>query len=330
MKGRDLAIVAAVVLLGGFALADSLRSRGGEARETTTETTRTDRNGPERQADAPVDWPLGRLRGTLVFTDADDCRVRVIGLGGGRERPTSDFFGTCELWAAPLGQRLAYGAVPTKQERTPGFTVVDLARANREIGTFRNLSGDVLWSPDAQRVAWCDEDLNGFEFDIGEEGPRRLERCPVAYAPDGQLAFAVGRRLVAGGRTIVTQDGTITQAFWGVDDSLLTVLPNGIVRRFGPEGGVDSVRLTAVGDIAPSPDNCALLIQEPGLAELVDVGCFRAPVRSFIAFDASWSPDGFWVAVAATDQIEFHRVLGGEETLVWPARARELYWRGDD
>ena len=54
-----------------------------------------------------------------------------------------------------------------------------------------------------------------------------------------------------------------------------------------------------------------------------------APARAFIGLDAAWSPDGFWVAVAAPDQIEFHRVLGGEETLVWPARAQQLEWRGD-
>jgi hypothetical protein len=326
LKGRDLAIVAAVLLVGGFALADALRSRGEDVRETT-ETVRTDRNGPEPQADAPVDWPSGRLRGTLVFTDADDCRVRVIGLGGGRERPTSNFFGTCELWAAPLGQRLAYGAVPTKQERTPGFSIVDLAHANRELGTFRNLSGNVLWSPDAQHVAWCDEGLNGFEFDIGDERPRRLESCPVAYDPEGHLAFAVGTRLVAGGVTVVEDKETIAEAHWGVDDSLLTVLPSGTVRRYDRDGRVDSVNVEAGGRVVPSPDNCAVLVQEPGLISLVDVGCFRAPSRSFVAFDAAWSSDGFWIALAATEQIEFHRVLGGEETYAWPARARELDWR---
>lgn len=329
MKGRDLAILAAVVLVGGFALADALRSRGGEAREATTGSTRTDRNGPERQADAPVNWPLGRLRGTLIFTDAEDCRVRVIGLGGGRERPTSDFFGTCELWAAPIGQRIAYGAVPTKQERSPGFSVVDLARANRELGTFRNLSGDVLWSPDAQRIAWCDEGLNGFEFDIGDERPRRLESCPVEYDPEGNLAFVRGRRLVAAGVTILTQDTTIAYAHWGMDDSLLVVLPNGFVRRFDRDGSIDAVRLDSIGSVRPSPNNCGLLVQEPGRSALVDVGCFAGRETSFIAFDAAWSPDGQWIAVAGTDQIEFHRVVGGDETLVWPARAREFDWRGD-
>jgi hypothetical protein len=329
LKGRDLAILAAVVLLGGFALADALRSSGDDSSAGPTESVPDRREGPEPQPDAPENWPTGRLRGTLVFTDAEDCRVRVIGLGGGRERPTSDFFGTCELWAAPIGQRIAYGAVPTKQERSPGFSVVDLARANREIGTLRNLSGDVLWSPDAQRVAWCDEDLNGFEFDIGDERPRRLESCPVWYDPEGNLAFVRGRRLVAASVTILTQDTAIAYAHWGVDDSLLVVLPNGFVRRFDRDGSIDAVRLDSIGSVRPSPNNCGLLVQEPGRSALVDVGCFAGRETSFIAFDAAWSPDGQWIAVAGTDQIEFHRLVGGDETLVWPARARELEWRGD-
>lgn len=327
MKGRDLAILAAVVLLGGFALADALRSSGDDSSAGPTESVPDRREGPEPQPDAPENWPTGRLRGTLVFTDAEDCRVRVIGLGGGRERPTSDFFGTCELWAAPIGQRIAYGAVPTKQERSPGFSVVDLARANRELGTFRNLSGDVLWSRDAQRVAWCDEGLNGFEFDIGDERPRRLESCPVGYDPEGNLAFVRGRRLVAASVTILTQDTAIAYAHWGVDDSLLVVLPNGFVRRFDRDGSIDAVRLDSIGRVRPSPNNCGLLVQEPGRSGLVDVGCFAGRETSFIAFDAAWSPDGQWIAVAGTDQIEFHRVVGGDETLVWPARARELDWR---
>ena len=52
------------------------------------------------------------------------------------------------------------------------------------------------------------------------------------------------------------------------------------------------------------------------------MGCFAGKELSFIAFDAAWSPGGQWIAVAATDQIVFHQVVGGDETIVWPARAR--------
>jgi hypothetical protein len=327
LKGRDLAIVAAVVLLGGFALADALRSRGEDSSAPPTGSVDA-REGPEPQADAPESWPQGRLRGTLVFTDAEDCGVRVIGLGGGRERPVGQLLGFCRLWAAPIGQRIAYNTGGLRGSPGESFSVVDLRRAGVELASFDNLAGDILWSPDAQRLAWCDLDLNGFELDIGDERPRALESCPVGYDPEGNLAFVRGRRLVAAGKTILAQDATITHAYWGVDDSLLVVLPNGFVRRFGPDGSIDAVSLGSVGSVDPSPDNCGLLVQAPGRSELVDIGCFTGRELAFIAFDGAWSPDGQWIAVAATDQIEFHRVVGGEEVLVWPARARELYWRG--
>jgi hypothetical protein len=331
LKGRDLAIVAAVLLLGGFALADSLRSRGEEARETTAETTRTDRTGPEPQADAPADWPSGRLRGTLVFTDADDCRVRVIGLGGGRERPTGDFVGFCDLWAAPVGQRIAYSTGGVRGRVTQRFTIVDLAHANRELGTFENLVGDVIWGPDAQRLAWCDENAVGFELEIGNTRPRRIARCPMAYTPEGRLAFVVDGRLVSARRVLLAENEPILQASYAQDESLLVVLESGIVRRYGVDGRIDAITIDASSrrEIIPSPDNCAVLYKEPGRVQLVDLGCAGVQPREFIAFDAAWSPDARWVAVADPEQIEFHEVLAGDERLVWPAPARELYWRGD-
>jgi hypothetical protein len=330
LKGRDLAIVAAVLLLGGFALADALRSRGEEARETTTDTTRTDRNGPEPQADAPVDWPSGRLRGTLVFTDADDCRVRVIGLGGGRERPRGNFVGFCDLWAAPVGQRIAYSSGGSRGVGGMDFDVVDLAHPNFDPRTFKGFVGNVLWSPDAQRVAWCDEGGAGRELEIGSARPRRIARCPLAYDPSGRLVFAVGRRLVdEEGRALLRERDPITFVDWGMDDSLLVALVGGIVRRYSRDGGTEAIHLFTDRDVVPSPDNCAVLYKEPGLVHLADVGCAGMRSRSFIAFDAAWSSDGQWVAVAEPTQIEFHRVVGGDEMLVWPARARELYWRGE-
>lgn len=334
MKGRDLAIVVAVVLLGGFALADALRSRAEDARETTTETNRTDRNGPEPQADAPVNWPSGRLRGTLVFTDADDCRVRVIGLAGGRERPVGLVAGMCDLWAAPVGQRIASRTAGNTTGEGPGwFEIVDLAHTNRELGEFKGLIGEVLWSPDAQRVAWCDHSGFGLELEVGDTRPRRLPRCPLAYDSDGRLAFAVGKRLLAeDGRVLLKERDPITQAHWGTDESLLVVLAGGTVRRYGADGAIDSLfDVFTDRGVVPSPGNCAVLYEaEPARIALEDVGCAGLSSRVFTAFDAAWSPDGRWVAVANPDRIEFHEVITGDETLVWPARARELYWRGED
>jgi hypothetical protein len=199
MKPRDLAIVAAVVLLGGSAVADALRSSSDESSAPKTQSIPERRDGPEPQADAPEDWPAGHLQGALVFADAEDCRIRVIGLGGGRERPASNLVGFCRQWVAPIGQRLAYNTGGVRGSTGESFAVVDLRRAGVELGSFLNLGGDVLWSPDGQRVAWCTPDGAGQEFEIGTERPRSFERCPVAYSPDGSLVFAQGRRLISGG-----------------------------------------------------------------------------------------------------------------------------------
>jgi hypothetical protein len=333
LKGRDLAIVAAVVLLGGFALADALRTSGDDTSAGQTQSVPDGRSGPEPQPDAPENWPAGRLRGTLVFTDARACRVRVIGLGGGRERPAGDLVTFCDLWAAPIGQRIAYSTGGVRGSAEQGFAVVDLRRAGVELASIQNIEpgGEVLWSPDAQRVAWCTLYGVGQELELGAERPRSLARCPIAYTPEGQLAFAAGRRLVVGDRTILVEERSIIQATWGADGSLLVVVGTGTVRRYD-----QTMRLTDAVDLStgfqklvPSPDNCAVAFFDTGQMRVEDVGCFRAPARAFIGLDAAWSPDGFWVAVAAPDQIEFHRVLGGEETIVWPGRAQELDWRGD-
>jgi hypothetical protein len=210
------------------------------------------------------------------------------------------------------------------------FAVVDLRRAGVELGSFLNLGGDVLWSPDAQRVAWCTQNGAGQEFEIGTERPRSFEGCPVAYSPDGSLVFAQGRRLISEGRTLVRERAPVMQAAWAADgSSLLVVSGAGVVRRYDESGLTDSLDLFTDATLVPSPDNCAVAFFEAGRIRVEDIGCFRAPARAFIGLDVAWSPDGFWIAVAAPDQIEFHRVLGGEEIIVWPARASELNWRDD-
>jgi hypothetical protein len=135
---------------------------------------------------------------------------------------------------------------------------------------------------------------------------------------------------VSDGRTLLREQDPIAQAHWGDDESLLVVLAGGTIRRYDPDGGIDSIGLLTDRDVIPSPDNCALVYEAPGRIHIADVGCYGGRLASFIAYDAAWSPDGRWLAVADTEQIEFHEVVAGDERLVWPARAVELYWRGED
>src|SRR4029450_3309031 len=101
-RPRDFIVVCAVVLIAGFAAADALRGHGHDverAGPTTTpvQTSPTRPPGPHPQAEAPSGWPVGTLPGSLVFTNAYDCRLRVIGLAGGKEGATAQVRGNARV-----------------------------------------------------------------------------------------------------------------------------------------------------------------------------------------------------------------------------------------
>ena len=85
MKPRDLLtllVVVAVVVIGGFAAADAIRGKPRpeqtSAATIPVQTTPSRLPGPQPQPEAPAGWPEGLLDGTLTFTDADTCEIRVI------------------------------------------------------------------------------------------------------------------------------------------------------------------------------------------------------------------------------------------------------------
>ncbi|HEX5467835.1 MAG TPA: hypothetical protein VFW80_02170 [Gaiellaceae bacterium] len=324
----------AVVVIGGFAAADAIRGDPAVERAAPTlaeQTTPSRLPGPQPQPDAPRGWPQGLLRGTLTFTDRDTCRVRVIGLAGGRERPAAHFAGDCSLWAPPVGQRLAYGLGPSSVDGLQPFRIADLGHPNFELGGYRALFGVVLWSPDGQRIAWCGRNRTGFDLEIG--GPsRRLPSCPVAYTADGEIAYAIGDRITVGDRTLLHVDGGITYAHFGDDDSVVVVVDGTRIERFVDGGAVARTDLPEdLQGPTPilSPDNCGALLRErDGQITLLDLGCqpgLRA--RTFIGQEAGWSPDGRWVALSQENGIVFERVVGSGLEVRWPARAAELAWR---
>jgi hypothetical protein len=337
LRPRDLIIVGAVVLVAGFATADALRGRPEPSESaTTTEAARTGPTrppAPEPAAEAPADWPVDAVRGELVFTNADDCRVRTIGLARGRERRLARFLGTCELWAAPVGQRVAYGLGASSADGFVPFKLADLSDPSLELGGYRALFGVVLWSPDGGRVAWCGRRRVGFDLEIGGAA-RRLPHCPAAFTPDGRIAYALGNSLTVEDRVVHRANGGITYVHYGTDGSLALLIDGETLERW--EGD----RLTESFVIPPElvgrtpvlrSDNCGAVfppLEEAGPIELRSLGCMPDDQQAtFFGRDAAWSPDGEWVAVAEAQSIAFTRVVGPDATIRWPAVAAELAWR---
>ncbi len=359
MNLRDLAIVAAVVLLAGFALADALRSDPPTTPSAETETDAgTTAADTETEADAPVESERRRrifdsvaAAGSLVVTEGPDCELREVSISTGVELPQPRVTTSCELWAPAQGKRVAYG-LSTSGEDASRFRFAELAHPERNLGAFEGVPGSLVWSPDGRRAAWCDAGGTGYEYEIGR-ALDELERCPDGYADDGNLAFADERRIVVDGQPAVEASRPIDAFHWGTDGSVAVLLDDGTVERHGG-GALVSERLPE-GERPPvlAPDNCAALVARGGLVELVDLGCFddeeaftkvspdncldrrnvtiaecarfRAP-RTFVGSAATWSPDGTWIAVAEPRAVAFHRVVGRYDAVRWSVRSGDLAW----
>lgn len=327
-------MVAAVVLIGGFAAADAIRGLADDSEPapptTAAQTGPTRRPGPRPQEEAPAGWPAGVLQGSLVFTDAEDCRIRVIGLAGGTERPLPRFAGDCQLWAPPMGNRIAYGLGPSTADGFSPFKLADLAAPQRELGGYRALFGVVLWSPDGQRVAWCGRRRTGFDLEVGGAA-RRIVTCPVAYTPDSRLAWAIQGRLIVEGETVLRAGGGITYAHYGTDGSLAVVENGDRLVRYDASGELDDVVSIPQGRTPIlSPRNCAAAfrpLEGEGPIRFAAFDCYRGRTPRLFGRDVAWSPDGTWLAVAQQSGIVFDRVVGFPLTLTWPANAARLAWR---
>jgi hypothetical protein len=335
LKPRDALIIATVLLIAGFAAADAIRGRAERTTSTPStasgETAQTRLPGPQPQAQPPPGWPRGTLLGSLVFTDSGDCRIRVIGLAGGVERPLARFGGNCQLWAPPVGDRLAYGLGPPSPDGFSPFRIADLGQPNRELGGYRALFGVVLWSQDGQRVGWCGRRRTGFDLELGGAA-RRLPRCPIAYTRDGRPAWTIGNRLYVAGRLALRANGGITFAHFGTDGSLAIVEDGVQVIRYDARGRFTGAFPTVEGQTPIfSPDNCAAAYRPQGgygQITVLDVGCFPGALPGTLrGRDATWSPDGRWLAVAGRRAIVFQRVVGPPLTVRWPASAVQLAWR---
>jgi hypothetical protein len=333
MKGRDLVILGAVVLVAGFAVADVIRSQGSGPKVPTE----PDRSRTSTESVVPLpDEGLGRTRmppirgapGSIVLTQTADCPVREFQVAIGDELPNIVPRSTCELWAAPVTAKVAVGIGPVSGDSIP-FRFVDLAHPQRNLGGYRARFGFVAWSPDGQRAAWCGRRGGGFDLELGGAA-RRLPECPAAYTPENEIAYAVGTDVVSDDRRLVRASAGVTLVRFGNEGSAAVVVEGRRIERYRGGRLVGQADLTgALEGRTPafSPDTCTAVVRDGENLRLLDLGCSRRLPPVLPGFAATWSPDGRWLAVAGPQEITFYDLFGRGEVGRWPIVAAQLAWR---
>ena len=243
-RARDLVLVAAVVALGGAALADVLRDRTAEeprdgraataattdereasattaeeAQDGQTPTTTTD----EGEASVPR-LPGGAASGLLAFTAPGACELRAIDLRSGRMLELPRLETSCLLWAPRVGSRVAYRTLDDPGGSMKLFSILDLENPRASFGKYLGWT-PMAWGPDGSTLALCDTPRSGFEL-AGGQRPKRLDHCPRAYDPRGVTASVNSRQqILVGGRPLLKARGFVWDLAWGVDGSRAGLRP---------------------------------------------------------------------------------------------------------
>lgn len=333
MKGRDLGILAAVLLVGGFAVADAIRT---EAESTPSPTEAEEPAATTSVVPEPPE-DLGRTRfpripgagGSIVFAQAGVCPVREVDASSGFEFANIVSRSSCELWVPPVTGKVAVGIGQASRDAVP-FRFVDLAGTSQNLGGSRALFGFLVWSPDGQRAAWCTRPTSGFDVQVVGRRSRRLGECPAAYTQSGEIAYAHENRVVVEGeRTELRASGTVTFVNYADDGSVAVLVDGTRVERWREGRRRQTLELPAElqgRNAIFSPDNCSALFNDGARMQLVDVGCSPFEEASFGGTAAAWSPDGVRIAVAGSSEIVFHDLESGETT-TWPVGAVTIAWR---
>jgi hypothetical protein len=328
MRARDLAIVGAVLVLGGFALADSLR--GGPPEPEPAPTTKSTATVPVPEIGLSLE-PIRNASGALVFTDlkGGDCRLHAYVVPSGRSMQPPPTTTNCQVWAPLRTSRVAYGVPTLPSEASTSFRFLDLNHPQRELGgRFESSTHTVIWADDGQRAGWCDAAAKGIDYEVGEE-VLPVPGCPVAYDPEGRPAYKRNSDLLVGNQVVYSGPTTVNDAHWSEDGTLAVVLDHRRIVRLAPDGSQRTTSLEPVAQnrrLTFSPDNCAAFWGDGAVIHILDLGCFEAGDVEFSGSQAAWSADGRWIAVAQPKQILFQQLIGGDRSGTWPVSAAGLAW----
>jgi hypothetical protein len=330
VRTSTIVVVAGLVAIAGFALADAFRGENHDTPAAAESESTTN-----RQENRPFEGtlPPDLLTGRLVFTDRN-CDLGVADLARAVVVHVRDVETNCALSAPLRSRRIAYGFGPLGRE-TLSYRVTDFSRPEQTHGLLRAQPGSIVWSHDGARVAWCSRGERGLELELGGR-QRPLAHCPVAYTRDDHPIYAAERRLLAESRALAPRlPGQITAASIAADGSVAIVLGGKRVLLLKRGEELVETRIpTRVRDVVPafSPDNCGAIFLTPHRGQpprvfVIDLGCLGGHERDLSGRRATWSPDGQWFAVAEERTIAFYPVDASGRVFRLPGIANELIWQ---
>jgi hypothetical protein len=355
--------VGAVVLVAIFAAADAVRNGAepGEPEPVAAETGARAESGAAALRGAGLP-PAGVLPGTLWFLTDGFCRLQRLRLDTlelSEEVPQRG----CGLWVSPRGDLAVTGGA-TRGSGAGTIRLVRLDDADEPARPLGLARGDVRWSPDGERVAWCQPDGSSAVLVPRGNSPRLVAGCQPSFGADGSLLTTEERPLnpevLRDGRVALSREhlrrgfpggGSGRLDVLGFDESRSGLLAVAVFddedARIRPrlelwrgQNLEASFELPLFGDTGSfgrfgqvvefSPDGSEVAVGFPDAGTRVAVydvrsGAELLPPTRREGF--SWSRDGTWFALSTGEEIVVFGAGRTSPAYVLPLPAGPIAWR---
>ena len=332
-----LAIVGAVLLLGVAAIVDALRGGGTAAPVAAADTT----SEPE---DLPRALRAAGLSGTILYTDAVDCRLHAIGLPSLQATGIAydaERWESCGLAANAAGRPAPEGTVFPQDDEREALEFdggVELVWPSRARGVRFENARAPAFRADRTLTIVRDGRILAFEPCSGEgrKGSRAWPgHCPRDITTEDAITDSLNLVGLDPGQGNVA----LLRVIWLPDDTMLAVAqfpgdaPSDLLLHVQPTLGAHPIvearfQAERIYDVALSPHGryVAVLSGTGRVAVLDPYGQLIASpglrVRAM-----SWSPDDRWLAVLSGPGLAFVRAES-PVTQIGPIllSARDLAW----
>lgn len=284
-----------------MAVLDAARSDPGPRSPAAT-SGRTDVPKPEGERLTGPEVPApGALPGTLTLTAGSDCRLHTLDLASvvlsEPGAPTG-----CRFWLSPGGDRAVLAAPLDGRRADRELTLVSLPGQSQGIVLGAAL-GEVAWSRDGERLAWCGPDGSVSIRVDGSADPVRPAGCRPRFAPDGTVITRpdepVAISLLGDGRPLLAR-AQLEEPLAALGSRLIDIAGFGV----GPDG---TVAVAVLGQAAGAlPLTLLELWRDGALRDAIRIPTFSSPAGpGLFGLRVELSPDGNEAAILFPDALAF-------------------------